>query len=132
LPQNSNPNEEKIIFFYLKKKKKTISNHFKPFVCFLRKRRKIYTPNLMRRPPEAGTPTRQQVAHVGLQPLFLYMVTHLGVLAPTDPRPMSRLLREKFEDDLADFSLTDLCLSETWGSDSELLKREKWVTTTHP
>ena len=35
--------------------------------------------------------------------------THLGVLAPADP-PWSRLLHEKLDDELANFSLTDLCL----------------------
>ena len=35
--------------------------------------------------------------------------THLGVLAPTDP-PWSRLLRNKLDDESADFSLMDLGL----------------------
>ena len=37
---------------------------------------------------------------------------------------MSKLLREKLEDDPADFSLMDLCLLRIWGSDSELRKRD--------
>jgi hypothetical protein len=40
---------------------------------------------------------------------------------------MSKLLREKLEDDPADFSLTDLCLLRIWGSDSELRKRDSLV-----
>ena len=40
---------------------------------------------------------------------------------------MSKLLREKLEDNPADFSLTDLCLLRIWGSDSELRKRDSLV-----
>ena len=40
---------------------------------------------------------------------------------------MSKLLREKLEDDPADFSLTDFCLSRIWGLDSELQKRDSLI-----
>ena len=49
--------------------------------------------------------------------------THLGILA-SDPNPVSKLLLEKFEDDPADFSLTDLCFLRTRGFDSELRNKD--------
>ena len=39
--------------------------------------------------------------------------THLGVLEDPDPRPVSRLRREKLADDAADFSLTERCFLRT-------------------
>ena len=50
--------------------------------------------------------------------------THLVVLALADP-PWFRLVREKLDDESADFSLTDLCLLRILGSgDSELQIRD--------
>ena len=50
--------------------------------------------------------------------------SHLVVLAPAD-LPWFRLLREKLDDESADFTLTDLCLLRIFGSgDSELQNRD--------
>ncbi|KAH0971434.1 hypothetical protein GBA52_023590 [Prunus armeniaca] len=49
--------------------------------------------------------------------------THLGVLPP-DPKPVSRLLREKLVDDPADFSLTDLCFLRIYGSESDFRNKD--------
>ena len=50
--------------------------------------------------------------------------SHLVVLAPAD-LPWFRLLREKLDDESADFTLMDLCLLRIFGSgDSELQNRD--------
>ncbi|TQE14289.1 hypothetical protein C1H46_000208 [Malus baccata] len=41
--------------------------------------------------------------------------THVGVLV-LEPKPTSKLCREKFEDDPTDFSLTNLCFLRIYGS----------------